>query len=210
MKDRPWREAVGGMWDKIGNLQFKFLVQQGLLPGHKFLDIGCGSLRGGIHFISYLDDGNYFGIDKDSALLKAGAEIEVPRAGIANRKINLHHNIDFDFAHFQVSFDYALAQSVFTHLPSKRILACLRQLKKVLAPDGKFFSTFFEVPENHPETSPCLHSPGGIQTHTHCDPFHYKSSELSELGRIAGFHAFYLGNWEHPRAQKMMLFQHSS
>jgi hypothetical protein len=44
------RNYVGGMWEEIGKLQFDFLVQQGLKPSHCFLDIGCGSFRGG--FIS--------------------------------------------------------------------------------------------------------------------------------------------------------------
>jgi hypothetical protein len=53
--------AVGGMWEEIGKLQLDFLVNQGLRPTHKFLDIGCGTLRGGRHFIRYLDAGNYAG-----------------------------------------------------------------------------------------------------------------------------------------------------
>lgn len=47
MNREPHRIAVGGMWDEIGKLQFEFMVKQGLKPHHKFLDIGCGSLRGG-------------------------------------------------------------------------------------------------------------------------------------------------------------------
>ncbi len=39
--------AVGGLWDEIGQLQFDFLRAKGLLPRHKLLDFGCGSLRGG-------------------------------------------------------------------------------------------------------------------------------------------------------------------
>lgn len=40
-------EAVGGDWEKIGKLQFEFLVSRGLRPHHRMLDIGCGTLRGG-------------------------------------------------------------------------------------------------------------------------------------------------------------------
>ena len=48
------REYVGGMWELIGKLQFNFIVGQGLKPENCFLDIACGPLRGGIHFIPYL------------------------------------------------------------------------------------------------------------------------------------------------------------
>ena len=49
------REAVGGLWDEMGRLQFDFLVAQGLQPHHKMLDIGCGSMRGGRHFVNHLE-----------------------------------------------------------------------------------------------------------------------------------------------------------
>jgi hypothetical protein len=40
------RRCVGGKWDEIGKLQIDFLKEQGLEKNMKFLDIGCGSLRG--------------------------------------------------------------------------------------------------------------------------------------------------------------------
>jgi hypothetical protein len=59
----PWhRRRVGGMWEEIGRLQFDFLLSKGLQSRHFLLDIGCGSLRGGIHFIGFLDAGRYDGI----------------------------------------------------------------------------------------------------------------------------------------------------
>jgi len=57
--ERDPHSAVGGMWEQIGQLQFDFLVNHGLEPNHKLLDIGCGTLRGGRHFITYLVPGNY-------------------------------------------------------------------------------------------------------------------------------------------------------
>jgi len=40
------RRYVGGMWEEIGQLQFDYLVSQGLRPEHVFCDVACGSLRG--------------------------------------------------------------------------------------------------------------------------------------------------------------------
>src|SRR5277367_14092 len=57
------RQFVGGMWDEIGALQFEFLKKEGLLPRHCLIDIGCGCMRGGVHFAQYLDKGKYHGID---------------------------------------------------------------------------------------------------------------------------------------------------
>ena len=53
------RDYVGAHWEELGSLQFRFMVDQGLLPHHVLVDIACGSLRGGVHFIPYLDPGNY-------------------------------------------------------------------------------------------------------------------------------------------------------
>src|SRR5436309_1445834 len=75
------RDAVGGMWDEIGRLQFEFIRGRGLQQGHKLLDVGCGSLRGGVHFARYLDAGNYYGTDLNPSYLKAGLEVEIPAAG---------------------------------------------------------------------------------------------------------------------------------
>jgi len=41
------RNFVGGMWDEIGDLQFGFMVKNGLRMNSNLLDIGCGCLRGG-------------------------------------------------------------------------------------------------------------------------------------------------------------------
>ena len=31
------------------------------------IDIGCGALRGGVHFVRHLDPGHYFGMDSEPA-----------------------------------------------------------------------------------------------------------------------------------------------
>ena len=68
------RNFIGDKWDEIGKLQFDFLKDEGLKPHHKLIDIGCGSLRGGIHFIKYLDKFNYFGTDINNNLIRLGIE----------------------------------------------------------------------------------------------------------------------------------------
>src|SRR4051812_28089921 len=76
------RLRVGGMWDEIGKIQFDYLVAQGLRPDSYLLDVGCGSLRGGIHFIDYLEPHHYFGIDSNQSLVQAGLTVEIPAAGL--------------------------------------------------------------------------------------------------------------------------------
>ena len=66
------RQFVGGAWEEIGRLQFEYLRRQGLRPQHLLLDVGCGALRGGIHFVRYLEESHYCGIDINASLVEAG------------------------------------------------------------------------------------------------------------------------------------------
>jgi 2-polyprenyl-3-methyl-5-hydroxy-6-metoxy-1,4-benzoquinol methylase len=110
------RNAVGGMWEEIWKLQFDFLVNQGLKPEMKLLDVGCGSLRGGVHFIQYLNTGNYYGIDINQNLIKAGYEKELDHQLQAKcPQGNLLVNGEFKASLLKVQFEFAIAQSVFTH-----------------------------------------------------------------------------------------------
>src|SRR5437868_130600 len=91
------RVAVGGMWEEVGRLQLDFLVSRGMLPGHRLLDLGCGSLRGGIHFVGYLEPEQYVGVDASAELLVTG-RLELQRAGLLGRKPILLERADFDVA----------------------------------------------------------------------------------------------------------------
>jgi len=68
-EDSRWRPKTG-RWDKAGNIQFQFLIQEGLKPELTLLDIGCGPLRAGLLFIKYLAPGNYTGIDISQEAIK--------------------------------------------------------------------------------------------------------------------------------------------
>lgn len=199
-------KGVGGMWDEIGNLQFNFLVANGLQPHQKLLDIGCGSLRGGVHSIKYLNDGNYYGIDMKQWLLTAAVEVELPRYGLTHKTVHLLRRDDFDFSLFGAKFDYAIAQSVFTHIPRDLVLRCLINIEKVFKKDSRFFATFWEDKRGDHIEGPLYHIPGGEVTFPDKDPFHYKFDVLVELAKIAFLEVEYIGKWNHPRNQMMVAF----
>jgi SAM-dependent methyltransferase len=200
------RRIVGGEWDEIGKLQFDFLVQEGLQPAHRLLDVGCGSLRGGVHFIRYLEDGHYYGIDRQQWLLDAAVNVELPRAGLADRTVHLSCREDFDFTSFGLLFDYALAQSVFSHLPWNSILRCLVNVQRVLKPGGQFYATFFEDRDGAHTLAPIYHEIGGKTTYSDQDPYHYPFDVFEELARRTHLDVTYIGAWNHPRDQMMMVF----
>lgn len=194
------------MWDEIGRLQFDYLVSRGLRHEHRFLDLGCGCLRAGVHFVPYLADGHYYGIDKKQSLLEAGRE-ELADAGLAERRVHLLCRDDFDCSGFGVRFDFAIAQSVFTHLTWNSILRCLVEMQAVLAPEGRFYATFFEDVDGSHKTSTIAHEPGGIVTYPDRNPYHYEFSVFEDLASRTGLVVEHIGPWNHPRAQYLMVFK---
>jgi SAM-dependent methyltransferase len=203
------REAVGGEWDTIGSLQFEFLKREGLEPRHRLLDVGCGSLRGGVHFVRYLDPDHYVGIDMNESLLTAGYDIELANAGLCSRleRGQLRLASDFHFDGMEASFDFALAQSLFTHLTFNRIRQCLERLLPKMKPEGRFYATFFELPQGVPAYAPLRHSPGDVVTHDVEDPYHYRFEDLKFAASGLSWEVRYIGEWGHPKAQRMAVFR---
>jgi SAM-dependent methyltransferase len=202
------RDEVGGLWDEVGRLQQRFLVEQGLRPEHRFLDVGCGSLRAGVHLIDYLDPGRYHGIDASAQLLAAG-RVEIERNGLQGKAPVLRCDATFGVDAFGGQFDYGIAHSVFTHLPINSILVCLQRVRPMLRPEGRFYATFFENPGGtrrldvleHPRTD----GPP-LTTYPDADPFHYGLDLFEWLCDGSGLSVEYLGDWGNPRSQKMLVF----
>ena len=199
------REFVGGMWDEIGVLQLNFLQQHGLMPDHHLLDVGCGALRGGVHFIRYLEAGHYCGIDINASLIAAG-EKELEPENLLVKHPNLLVNEQFEFGRFGRTFDYAMAVSVFTHLPMNHIVRCLAEIRKALGNGGLFFATFFESPAAA-HLEPITHTPGSVKTNYDKDPFHYSFEEFQWMAQIADMRVELTGEWDHPRDQRMLSFR---
>lgn len=193
------REYVGGRWEEIGRLQFDFLIQQGLTPSHCLLDIACGSLRGGIHFIRYLERGHYLGIDKERRLIELGIEHELGRAVYEAKTPEFVVSDRFEFDRFSRTPQLSIAQSLFTHLNEGDIRLCVGNLRRFVERGHVLFATFFEgVSSRNPTTS-----------HSHVG-FQYSRDDMLRFGRQAGWNATYLGHWRHPRHQMMMKYEADS
>ena len=190
------RRYVGGHWDEIGRLQFEFMRTRGLEPHHRFLDVACGALRAGVHFIPWLAPGRYFGIEKEAELVRRGLETELDPEVRASQAPQICVDDDFGVGVFGVRFDHALANSLFTHLPPASIGRCLVRLRPHMVDGGTLYASFFEA-ESPVRKDAIAHDHG---------TFRYTRSELEELGRSAGFEPDYLGGWGHPRGQHMMAF----
>lgn len=190
------RGFVGGLWHEMGELQFRFLVEHGLRPEHIFLDIACGSLRLGVRTIPYLNPGNYLGIDMKPDLIEHGKAVEVGPTMCGIKCPEFVISDTFEFQRFSKRPDFAIAQSLFSHLIADDIRMCLSKLSAHRKETTAFYATFFETDK------PAINPP---VSHPH-DVFKFTRSEMAEFGREAGWAMEYIGDWEHPRAQKMVKY----
>ena len=202
---RTW---IGGLWEEMGRFQFDYLVAEGLTPRMNLLDVGCGCLRAGVHLIPYLEAGRYYGIDVSAPMLAAGYDVELAAVGLQDRlpRKNLLANGSFEAWRFGTPFDLALAQSVFTHLPANFIRRALIELARAMPPGGRFYATYFECPEERPDALTLDHQPGGIVSYLDRAPYHYRRRDLDWLADGLPWRVEHVGDWGHPRAQKMVRF----
>lgn len=182
--------SIPALWNQpeTGKILFDFMKSVGMKPHHKLLDIGCGPLRAGVHFVDYLDSGNYYGIDKNCEYLQFG-NLMIEFLGI-DKEWTLKHDCDFDFS-FGVKFDYALAGSLFTHLSNNKISRCLINLKKALRKKGEFYATFFMVESDPPKIAKNL--------------FRYDFNVMRDLAKEASMSAELIGDFGHPNKRQSMI-----
>jgi SAM-dependent methyltransferase len=206
--DPDWhRRTIGYVeeWERHGRAQFDYLVAQGLLPHHHLLDVGCGPLRGGVHFIAYLDAGHYFGVEKNAAVLEAAREQELERYELRDKRPVLVAMENFDFPSLGQSFDYAWAQSVFTHLPLNSIIRCVMNIERVLVEGGKFYATFYENERGKFNLDPIRQSPQ-VTSYFDQDSYHYDFASFEWICEGTSLSVDYLGGWNNPRNQKVVVF----
>lgn len=196
---RGHRGYVGGMWEEIGKLQFDFLLSKGLKPDSYLLDIACGSLRLGVKVIPYLEPSHYLGIEKESGLVKVGLENELDPKLKEEKQPNILISNSFEFEKLEQKADFAIAQSLFTHLPPSLIDLCFQKLYPWLEDDGVFYATFFKAEQ-------LINNPKKPHDHGY---FTYTQTEMCSFGETNGFAPNYIGDWNHPRNQVIVEYKKS-
>lgn len=174
-------------YDFMGATQFRLLCALGLRARHTLLDFGCGSLRAGKFFLSYLDQRKYFGIDPNPWLIEAAISKEIGKDLIALKKPEFDYNTDFKTDVFSKSFDFILAQSIFSHADGEQIETALRNFHNSMKPDGLIAATFIEAKTDFR---------GKGWTYPEC--VQYRPATLRTFIQNAGL-SFQRIPWHHPR-----------
>ncbi len=174
-------------YDFMGATQFHLLCTLGLRAHHFLLDFGCGSLRAGRLFLSYLNEGRYFGIEPNKWLIEDAVTNQVGKDLFALKKARFDHNSDFSTTVFSERFDFIIAQSVFSHAGPDLICKALDDFYKSLKADGIIAATFVEGMRDFS---------GGEWVYPDC--VNYRKTTIKRFAREAGFSVLRIP-WYHPR-----------
>jgi SAM-dependent methyltransferase len=188
--DPQYRAYVGPPedYDLVAAMAFNLLTTLGLRQHHSLLDIGCGSLRIGRLLIPYLNQGKYFGVEPNEWLVDEGIRRELGETLVQIKRPTFFFSDSPDtISQAKTSFDFALAQSIFSHCGLDLIQAWLSAISGSLAQDGALVATFLIGEEDSART-------GWIYP----DCVNYQPATLERAAADVNLR-FEILDWKHPR-----------
>jgi SAM-dependent methyltransferase len=188
--DPQYRAYVGPPedYDLIAAMTFNLLTTLGLRQHHSLLDIGCGSLRIGRLLIPYLNRGKYFGVEPNEWLVDEGIRRELGQSLVEiKRPTFFFTDSPANIAKAETAFNFAVAQSIFSHCGLDLIQAWLSAISRSLARDGALVATFLIGEEDSTQM-------GWI--YPEC--VNYRPATLERAAKDVNLR-FEILDWKHPR-----------
>jgi len=188
--DPQYRAYVGPPedYDLIAAMTFNLLTTLGLRQHHSLLDIGCGSLRIGRLLIPYLNRGKYFGVEPNEWLVDEGIRRELGQSLVEiKRPTFFFTDSPANIAKAETAFNFAVAQSIFSHCGLDLIKGWLSAISRSLAQDGVLVATFLIGEEDSPQM-------GWIYP----DCVNYRPATLERAAKDVNLR-FEILDWKHPR-----------
>ena len=188
--DSHYRAYVGPPedYDLIAAMTFNLLTTLGLRQHHSIVDVGCGSLRIGRLLIPYLNRGNYFGIEPYQWLVEEGIKREIGESILEiKRPTFLFSDSPTALLQTKILFDFALAQSIFSHCGLDLIRRWLSAISQSLGLSGALLATFVPDAQDSPRTG---------WVYPECVSF--RPATLRRAAAEANLR-FEILDWKHPR-----------
>jgi hypothetical protein len=191
-----YRAFVGDTqtYDVFSHMQFSLMTLLGLRETHTLLDVGCGSLRAGKLFLMYLLPDRYFGIEPEEWLVQEGIERELGREIVNRKRPRFLYDANFSCASFGVTFDFLIAQSIFSHAASTQIRRCLSQARASMRNTSLFAASFVEGDDDY-----------GGDTWVYPNTVKYRAATIKRFAADAGLACRRL-DWFHIGGQAWFVF----
>ena len=187
------RHALVGpadLWQMKRQFQIEFLRGVGLKPHHLLLDLGCGTLRGGIPLIDYLDHGHYAGVEVRGEVLDEGCR-ELAESGLVGKQPQLVHCERLAELDLGRKFDFAWAFAVLIHMDDAVLNDAVAAVARHLDDNGVFYATVNVGAE--PTASwqgfPVVHREAAF----YADAFRRHALVMADIGPLTAF------GHDHPR-----------
>jgi SAM-dependent methyltransferase len=200
-------------FDRIGRGLAAELIRDGLLPNHSVLEVGCGLGRVARPLVQFLNGGSYIGIDACRSSIEWCTAHYSDRdnfrffhADVFSTMYNPNSSSTTDQYRFPVaseSIDFIFSTSLFTHMLLYAVGHYLKEMARVLRPDGKIFNTFMLLDDvslplaqkfqpDRPNVYMNVGVPGGLIALA-TDP-HALSAQYTEAVRqLHGLHGLIIG-----------------
>jgi SAM-dependent methyltransferase len=193
--DAHYRAFVGppAEYDLIAAMTFNLLTTVGLRQHHRLLDIGCGSLRVGRLLIPYLNRGGYAGVEPNRWLVEEAIAREIGGTLVRLKRPEFVFADSLEGTGWVERFDFAVAQSIFSHTGVALLRRWLRETSAALRADGALLATFLPAETDSPEEG---------WTYPACVRF--RPATVRELAAAHGLDCVLL-DWFHPRQQWALL-----
>ena len=188
--DAQYRAFVGPPedYDLVAAMTFNLLTTLGLRQHHSLLDVGCGSLRIGRLLIPYLNRGKYFGVEPNEWLVDEGIRRELGETLVQIKRPTFFFSDSPEtITQAKTAFDFALAQSIFSHCGLDLIKGWLSAISRSLAQDGALVATFLIGEEDAAQK-------GWIYP----DCVNYRPATLDRAAKDLNLR-FEILDWKHPR-----------
>ena len=188
--DAHYRAYVGPPedYDLIAAMTFNLLTTLGLRQHHSLLDIGCGSLRVGRLLIPYLNQGKYFGVEPHEWLVAEGIKCELGETSVEVKRPTFFFSDSPNVVlQAKIPFDFALAQSIFSHCGPDLVKDWLSAVSRSLADNGALVATFLPGQEDPKQMG---------WVYPEC--VNYRPATLEKAAAEANLR-FEILDWKHPR-----------
>jgi ubiquinone/menaquinone biosynthesis C-methylase UbiE len=146
-------------------------------PGHRVLDVGCGTGTLAVMIKRLHPDADVAGLDPDpKAMARARRKAER-----ASAEVRFDRGFSNELPYPDASVDRVVSSFMFHHVPNDEKEATLREARRVLKPDGRLILVDFAGPEASSEgfLSRLFHSSGHFKDNS--------EESILDLMRRAGF-----------------------